>query len=427
MILKASQRGNGRDLADHLMNASDNEHVRLHEVRGFAADDLRGAFQEAEAISRGTKCRQYLFSLSLSPPEGRTVSAEDFESAIDRAEGRLGLDGQPRAVVFHEKEGRRHAHCVWSRIDALTMTARQMSFYKDKLTTLSRDLYREHGWDMPRGLAERGARDPANFSLAEWQQARRAGHDPRWLKADLQECWKASDTGKAFGKALEQRGFVLARGDKRSFVVVGHDGEVHSLPRALGLKTKEVKERLGSEETLLGVATAKADIGARMGAAMQRHIAESRKRFAPRAAALSERKAAMTERHRSARETLDTRQRGEWQTETKERAARLPKGLAGLWHRVTGRMRDLQARNESEAAATYIRHRNERQTLIDAQLRQREALQADTKALRQDHAQQLKTLRREVGRYLQFSRGAEVAALDHGRSHEAAPGLQLSR
>ena len=65
MILKGSQRGGGADLAAHLMRTDDNEHVCLHELRGFAADNLRGAFKEAEAISRGTKCRQYLFSLSL--------------------------------------------------------------------------------------------------------------------------------------------------------------------------------------------------------------------------------------------------------------------------------------------------------------------------------------------------------------------------
>ncbi len=69
MILKASQRGGGWDLAVQLMRTDDNEHVRVHEIRGFAADDLRGAFKEAEAISSATRCRQYLFSLSLSPPE----------------------------------------------------------------------------------------------------------------------------------------------------------------------------------------------------------------------------------------------------------------------------------------------------------------------------------------------------------------------
>jgi hypothetical protein len=41
-----------------------------------------------------------------------------FELAIERIEERLGLQGQPRAIVIHEKNARVHAHCVWSRIDA---------------------------------------------------------------------------------------------------------------------------------------------------------------------------------------------------------------------------------------------------------------------------------------------------------------------
>lgn len=44
------------------------------------------------------------------PPEQRM-------QAIDRLEKDLGLTGQPRAVVVHEKEGREHCHVVWSRID----------------------------------------------------------------------------------------------------------------------------------------------------------------------------------------------------------------------------------------------------------------------------------------------------------------------
>jgi hypothetical protein len=207
MILKASQRGGGQDLAVHLMRTDDNEHIRLHELRGFASDNLKDAFREVDAVSRGTKCRQYLFSLSLSPPEQERVPVEIFEAAIDRIEERLGLDGQPRAIVFHEKEGRRHAHCVWSRIDAGTMTARQLSFFKRKLMDVSRDLYLEHGWKMPRGILNAGERNPTNFTLAEWQQAKRLGEDPRWLKATLQECWKSSDNRRAFEQALQERGF----------------------------------------------------------------------------------------------------------------------------------------------------------------------------------------------------------------------------
>lgn len=298
MILKGSQRGGGQDLAAHLMRTDDNEHVRVHELREFASADLRGAFKEAEAISRGTKCRQYLFSLSFSPPENARVSEAEFVKVIDEAEKRLGLDGQPRVVVFHEKEGRVHAHGVWSRIDATTMTAVPLPFFKNKLVALSRDLYLDHGWDMPRGIAQAGMRDPLNFTLAEWQQAKRQGQDPRWLKAAVQSSWRASDSGPAFSRALEEHGCFLARGDRRGHVIIDHDGEVHSLSRVLGIKTKDVKARLGDDETLPSVGATRQTLGERMTPALKRHVAESREKFGKASALLGDAKAEMTLRHR---------------------------------------------------------------------------------------------------------------------------------
>src|SRR5690606_24926139 len=132
MILKASQRGGGKQLARHLLRTDEHEHVETQQVRGFIAQDLTGALQEAHAVSLGTRCKQFLFSVSLSPPPQERVSVETFESAIERIEQRTGLAGQPRVVVFHEKEGRRHAHAVWSRIDAETMTAINLPFFKTK-------------------------------------------------------------------------------------------------------------------------------------------------------------------------------------------------------------------------------------------------------------------------------------------------------
>ena len=178
MILKGSQRGFGQELAAHLLNTRENDHVTLHELRGFSADDLYGAFREADAVSRGTKCRQYLFSLSLNPPASASVPVEDFEKAISRIERKLGFQGQPRAVLFHEKEGRRHAHVVWSRIDPDELKAINLSHFKRKLTTLSRELYLENEWSLPEGLKAHGGKSPLNFTLAEWQQTRRLDVDP---------------------------------------------------------------------------------------------------------------------------------------------------------------------------------------------------------------------------------------------------------
>ena len=225
MILVGSQRGGARDLALHLIKP-ENEHIVIHEVRGFGSDDLAEAFTEAYAISRGTKCEKFLFSLSLNPPKNEQVATEAFERAIDQAEERLGLTGQPRAIVFHEKEGRRHAHAVWSRINADSMKAVHLSYTKTKLNTLARELYLEHGWEMPQGFVDPSLKDPRSFTLAEWQQAKRIGKDPRAIKTAFQDAWAISDSRAAFARALEERGYHLAQGNRRSYVAVDCDGEV---------------------------------------------------------------------------------------------------------------------------------------------------------------------------------------------------------
>ncbi|MFQ5482462.1 MAG: relaxase/mobilization nuclease domain-containing protein [Nitrospinaceae bacterium] len=212
MILKGSQRGGARQLACHLFKTEENEHLEIHEVRGFMSDDLHDALNEIYAISQGTRCRQFMFSVSLNPPQTESVPVEYFEKAIADIEISLGLEGQPRAVVFHEKEGRRHAHCVWSRIDTQEMKAINLPYYKLKLRDISKQLYFQYGWKMPRGLLDSQNRNPTNFSLAEWQQAKRLREDPRVLKSLFQDCWAVSDSRKTFSRALRNTGFIWHEG-----------------------------------------------------------------------------------------------------------------------------------------------------------------------------------------------------------------------
>ena len=124
------------------------------------------------AVSKGTRCQQFLFSLSLNPPKDGGASRDDLMDAIERAEERLGLKGHPRAVVIHEKNGRLHAHAVWSRIDPRDMKAVNLPFFKTRLAELSKELYLEHGWELPDGHKENGWRSPLNFTLPEWRPTR---------------------------------------------------------------------------------------------------------------------------------------------------------------------------------------------------------------------------------------------------------------
>lgn len=388
MILDGNQRGGARDLAVHLMKP-ENEHVEIHEIRGFVSDTIMGALREAEAVSRGTKCMQHLYSLSLSPPETLNVPIAAFEDAVNIIEEKLGLSGHPRIVVFHEKQGRRHAHCVWSRIDGETMKAVRMSHDRRKLADVSRQLYMEHGWKMPEGLIDPDLRNPLNFDRQEWFQAQRAGKDPRDIKSALQQCWQASDSGKAFRSALEQRGYFLATGDSGRVVAIDTKGEIYAVARWIGEKTKDFRLRMADCDDLPTVAEAHDRIATLVQKKLDGFAASATDEFAQAAALLEGLRLAMVRRHRVDRRQLREAHEARSIVEARRRADRVRKGLLGLWDRVTGQHTKVRSQNEKEAADCAARDIVEKQMLIEEQLRERQRLQKEIVRERKQHVREL--------------------------------------
>ncbi|SEL14224.1 relaxase/mobilization nuclease domain-containing protein [Nitrosovibrio tenuis] len=398
MILVGNQRGGAKDLALHLLK-QENEHVEVHEVRGFASDNLMAALNEAYAISRATRCKQFLFSLSLNPPKHENVSTETFKQAIDRAEEKLGLNDQPRAIVFHEKKGRRHCHAVWSRIKLDEMKAVQLSFSKRRLIDLSRELFLEHGWTMPAGLRQAHARDPLNFTLAEWQQAKRIGKDPKQIKAVLQECWSLGKTQNAFAHALKEQGYLLARGDRRGFVAVDHRGEVFAVSKWVGIKTKEVRTRLTDEKNLPSVDEARIRIATDMTARLDTLSQEQMTVFATRRAELEEKRQALASQNQAERQKLIAIQQSYWQEKHQEWQNNFNKGMRGLFDRLTGRRKQIEERNELDAWQVQVRQQQERDALIFQQLETRRTLQARIERLESLKSYRLDELEHDRSQY----------------------------
>lgn len=397
MILKASQRAGGMQLALHLMNTIDNDHVTVHEMRGFIADDLHGAFKEAHAISRGTKCQQFLFSLSLNPPEKEKVPVEVFECAVKQIEQKLGLTNQPRALVFHEKEGRRHAHCVWSRIDIESMTAINLPHFKIKLKDISRSLYLEHGWKMPHGLMNSNERNPLNFTQEEWQQAKRIKCDPKMIKQTFQECWAVSDSRQAFAQALEERGYYLAKGDRRGFVAVDWQGEVYAISRWVGIKTKEVKVRLGSPDDLQSVEETKARIETLLTDKFRQFADQQKAKHEAALQALDKKRKVLVMAQRKERCDLKQRHQKRWEVEVRARTERLPKGFKAIWSFMTGKYQEIKRRNEAETQTCKQRDRREVQELIERQITQRRKLLFEVKSYRNKAKIEQQNLRASFG------------------------------
>jgi hypothetical protein len=399
MILKASQRSGTRAMGIHLLNGEDNENVEVHEVKGFISQDIIGAMSEIEIISKGTRCQQPLFSLSLSPPQTESVRVEVFEHALNMIEERLGLKDQPRMVVFHEKEGRRHAHCVWSRIDADTMTAKNLSFFKNTLREISKQLYLENGWQMPRGFVNSQERDPRNFTLAEWQQAKRSGENAKDLKAIIQECWSVSDGVQAFGKALEERGLFLAKGDRRGHVAVNYQGEVFSIARVIDKRAREVVGKLGSPDNLKSVAETKAHVALSIAPRLSSYIQEAKRLAANQMKPFIAQRHAMKIQHQLERQKLDAGQKARHQSEVKERAARLSTGFKGVWDKLRGEHAKIKKQNEVEAYFSLQRDRKQRDDLIIAQMKERRELQDKIRLTREREAKQILALYKDAAHY----------------------------
>jgi hypothetical protein len=365
MIPKASQRGLGQDLATHLQNAYDNEYVEIAEVRGAVARDLHGAFAEWEVCAHAmTGCRNYLYSLSVNPdPAQRALSRAEYYDYFDRVEAKLNLSGQPRAVVFHIKDGREHCHVVWSRIDAEQGKAVHQPFDRQKLMMVTRQFAREHGIRLPDGMVpdagtERGKKK--TLSLYEKRQQDKTGLTKEERIKQVTDAWRRSDSPRAFVSALEELGYVLATG-KRPYVLVDLYGEMNALPKLIddrAVRTKDIRAFLERDfplQSLPSVDEAKALVAQHRQAIEdfkkaqgQADRVDALKRIqAERRGVLESEQAALRARHALERDNLEARQRGQrhalqakHDAEAKrvqdQRGGRRTAGLVAILGRVSG-------------------------------------------------------------------------------------------
>lgn len=300
------------------------------------------------------------------------MSVEAFEDAIARAEQALGLQDQPRAIVFHEKLGadgnlRRHAHCVWCRIDTKAMRAVRLSFSKNRLQEVARDLYRDHDWRMPRGFMRHQERDPRNFSLAEWQQCKRAGRDPVKNKEIMQDAWAISDSRPAFANALKAHGLILTRGDRRGHVAVDHYGEAYAVSHYVGLKAKQVRDRLGAPDDLPSKDDAQRTAAKRTKDRLVELQAQQVRAAQTRINALRVEYLAVRERQNTESARLAEKQQQRENNEEKLRQARIRKGLRGLVDWITGKRKQVESQNRLEAQRSHRRQFQEQENLQKAQ------------------------------------------------------------
>lgn len=235
----------GSRLAAHLQKA-ENERVEVLGIKGAVLDDLDAAIDDWREFSKGTNCEKPIYHAQLNPD--RALSREEWDRAIQIFEKEMGLEGYPRAVVLHEKKGREHVHLVYSRIDLETMRAWSDSWNYVKHERVSREIEWQFGFEKTQGVhveREGAPRPDRTPSHKDMRQGERTGLDAREVKAEVSALYaKANGDGLAFVAAMDKAGYVLARGDRRGYVVVDRKGGVYSLARAANTRTSTLREAL---------------------------------------------------------------------------------------------------------------------------------------------------------------------------------------
>jgi hypothetical protein len=251
MIAKGKIRGEGAKLARYLMTGHPGEHAQLVEARGlerFGADPVTAFDRLEQWAGENSQCRKAFFHGHVRIASNERLSDAQWKETVNRMEKRLGFEGQPRIVSFHinSETGEKHLHVGWFRVDLETQRAIDPGLYKNKLGQLSRECERDYA--LRELTSRRREGDRANAAgRDEFEEARRLGTDIRAIRAGILDCFEKSDNGKALKAALEDRGLMLANGERRDcFVVVDHAGGQHALNKKLtGLTLAQTRDRLG--------------------------------------------------------------------------------------------------------------------------------------------------------------------------------------
>lgn len=299
MAVNQSWRCSGKELALHLV-ADENEHVAMITHGLWAAENrenadlrsMRYALAELQSEAAG-RTEKPLFHVSFSERHGEPTTDEQALWIRTQMALEFGFDAHKCLEVIHTKdlkgEGReRHRHYVFPavRADGRIMNdghsiirshkvMREFEFTFGKQFTSSKfDKAVLAAWERE-GKKEAAAWLRANIAQMEaagtYQQGRgnltaqtqwekRTDRSVDAVRRDFRNAWDASDNGKAFANALRERGYVLARGDKNSKILVAVDdlGTPHAVQRILNQKNPDrpAEPRLGGkviQERLAGI------------------------------------------------------------------------------------------------------------------------------------------------------------------------------
>ncbi len=264
MIVKGAARNGPRQLAIYLMRVErydTGEEAELIEFRSPWAAAATGsrehcaamlieAFRDWQDLAEATKQGRdglYRSEISPAPEYAMGMTREQIIRAADMLEEELGFKGQDRVIVRHAgTDGRAHFHVVWPRTDLDSMKLIPDSFNYVAHERASKRMELEFGHEFVAGKhAKRDRERQPEFprqdhDYAEAQMAQRSKMTPDERKEQITALRIAAANGQELKKALEDAGYVLAKGD-RGYLVVDGAGVHSMLSRNISLKKDQTE------------------------------------------------------------------------------------------------------------------------------------------------------------------------------------------
>lgn len=201
--------------------------------------------QEAGVKATGRKqTRGAVFSYSLSWHPQDKPDKEQMLKAVDQTLDKLGLEEHEALIVRHTDEEHPHVHVICNLVNPNDGRLRDPDWgSKLKLSEWALQYEQEHNRiDCEQRVINQAQRKQGQF--VKHQEARLTQAE------EIQKLYQHSDNGQAFQAALDEAGYTLAKGDRRGFVIVDHNGEISSLSRQLkkpdgkGMRAKDVRNFL---------------------------------------------------------------------------------------------------------------------------------------------------------------------------------------
>jgi len=163
---------------------------------------------------RGRKLKSFVIHYSLSWRIGDDPTVEEMVQEADETIKALGAGEYQAYIIVHNDQTHKHLHVVINRVHPVTGIALKMGRNYRKLSRRASDYERQHGIQCKQREKNR-ARLEELATLRQQNPAAAKGRMVRARDLNIQEAWNQTDNGQSFAAALADKGYVLARGERK--------------------------------------------------------------------------------------------------------------------------------------------------------------------------------------------------------------------